>query len=178
MEFEYELTEAELVAFDKVVHARVDTLTKAALGGWEFLAQNILAWIPIGIAGAAFIDLYHDYPQSPDLKTIAIAASLAVALMTGSGIYKRKLIEDAVKLSDDWPRAQSLVANEVGITMTSPGSSAQLSCPVVREVIEDDATLYLFFNLSHALVLPKQVFRSGDELDQLRRWAQQREVKL
>lgn len=148
MEFEFELTKDEMVAFDKVVHDRIGAMAKAAIGGWKFFAVNV------------------------------IAAGLAVALMTGSHIYKRKLIEKAVYLRDGWLGAQLMVADEVGITVTSPGSSAQLSWALVREVIEDEATLYLFFNLSHALVLPKRVFRSGEELDQLRRWAQQREVKL
>lgn len=36
---------------------------------------------------------------------------------------------------------------------------------------EDEAALYLFFNLTRAFIVPKRVFRSTEELDQFRGWS-------
>jgi hypothetical protein len=174
MQFELDLTEHEMEAFEQVVQGRLAALAKTALGGWKLVVLSAIPGIPLGFAVVTFIDLYRANPQLwSDLGTIIGSLIVAWTLLAWGRLYKRKLVEKKFDFRDTWLGAESMVvvADEVGITATSPGSTMQLSWALIREVIEDDATLYLFFNLSHALVLPKRLFRSTDELVQLRGWA-------
>lgn len=168
MKFEFALTDHDRAAYEKIVTRRI---SKAAKANTKTFIVNIIAFLPVGAALAFYVDLYKRYPNlTSELNTIAIAVCVAAALITASGIYKRKLIESALLVSDAKSELQSIEANQSGLQVTSAGVSSHCEWARLRDFVEDDQALYLFLDISNGFIIPKRVFNSTEELSQLRHW--------
>ena len=174
MKFEYELTQRDVLSFHDLVNRRTAKTIKAAVSNVTLFVINVVPWLPVGVAVGSYLALYDRYrhpPLASDLNVILIAVVIAGILMAASAFYRRKLVAGAVYRSDGWSESQSVSADPEGLHITSPGASTHCAWTRFSECVEDDAGFYLFLDMSHAVIVPKHVFHSPEELAQFRAWA-------
>ena len=169
MNIEYSLTQSDLAAFNTVVRRRIAARAKPS---FKLLVLNVVAWIPFGAAAADYLNLYRSYPHlASDLNFILLASAIAAVLIKSINVYRRKLLERAVYADENNRAEQSITADQSGLCVVAGDASSRCAWSSFTDCSEDDAALYLFLDVSHAVIVPKRAFRSTQELQQFLGWA-------
>ena len=94
MRFSFKLSKQDLVAFQKLANKRLTVISKA---NPKLLVANLIAWIPLGIAMAAYAAMYRKYPDlTHDLTVVLVAVVAGAMLLVVSMLYKQHIYRSAV----------------------------------------------------------------------------------
>jgi len=173
MRFKFKLSQADYVAFQTLVLRR---LTKLSGANIKLFFINLFAWIPIGIAFAAYAMLYRKYPvAADDLTVVAIAFEVGCVLMSVAYFYRKYAYRKAMfSHSGRFLSEQVLEISEEGISLSGHCSEASFRWPAIIDFAEDNRNLYLFIDNAEAILLPKAVLASSEQLSQIKAWIQAR----
>jgi hypothetical protein len=168
--FSFKLTRQDLVVLQQRSLRR---LTEISGANRKLFFANLLAWIPLGIAIALFIELYRRFPSlSPWLNPIAAALVAGLALAVWSGYYKQRLYKQAWLADDGWFLAEQTVdADAEGLRIRTARGETRFAWAAFMHRAEDDANLYLFIDNAQAVVIPKSALGSAGDAAQFRAWS-------
>jgi len=173
MRFTFKLSKADYVAFQALVLRR---LTKLSGANIKLFFINLFAWIPIGIAFAAYAVLYRKYPvATDDLTVIAIAFEVGWVLMSVGYFYRKYAYRKAMfSQQGRFLSEQELEISEEGILVRGYCSEASFRWPAIIDFAEDNKNLYLFIDNAEAILLPKAALTSSEQLSQIKAWLRTR----
>jgi len=168
--FSFTLAKQDLTAFHKLANRR---LTKVSKANSKLLLANLIAWIPLGIALAAYTAMYRKYPElSHDLNVVAGAIVVGGLLLVASMMYKQYLYRSAVISQDGWFfKPQTMEADSEGLRIENETSRSLYRWSAFSHGAEDASNLYLFLDNAHAIIIPKSALGSPDEVAQLKSWS-------
>ncbi len=167
----FRLTQGDLVALLKVINRRLTELSHAQS---KLFFSNLLIWIPLGIAFAAYAALFRNYPSmTRDLAIVAVFFCIGIGLMVGGILFKQRVVYRRAMLAPDgWFLSEQTVdLSPDGVSVRSACGEAHYTWPSFRDIVEDEANLYLFIDNAQALVLPKHALGSPEQIAQLKTWA-------
>lgn len=106
--------------------------------------------------------------EPPDPLDIRL---LAAALIWVGAIYKRRLFQAVLRDDEETRALQSVSIDSAGLSVVTGEASSRCTWSSFKDYFEDEVAVYLFMDLSHAVIVPKQSFGSAEELGQFREWA-------
>ena len=168
--FSFRLSKQDLAAFQKLANRRLTVIAKA---NPKLLVANLIAWIPLGIAIAAYAAMYRKYPDlTHDLSIVLAAVVLGAVLLVLSMIYKQHIYRGAVLSEDGWfLTEQTIDADSEGLKIENPTSRSSYKWTSFVHSAEDSSNLYLFLDNAQALIIPKSAIGSPEQLAQFRSWS-------
>jgi hypothetical protein len=169
MRFTFTLTVRDIHALRAVTNRR---LTNLASANSKLFFSTLFTWIPLGVAGAAYGSFYRQHPElAHDLKVIAGALLVSIVLFMFNAWYKRHLYNKVLLAKDSWVFSeQTFEITAEGLKTEGTYGSSNYKWPAFIFTTEDQANVYLFVDNGHALVLPKSVFTSPEQLTHLKTW--------
>ena len=170
MQFSFKLTRRDCKPFLKVANQHLTAIAKA---NSRLFFANLVAWIPMGFAVAAYAAMYRKHPElAHELNVVAAAAVVAVALLVASIVFKHFLYQAAL-LSENGTFLVTQTVNADSKTISFRNSfgtrTYPWNCFIYRA--EDDGYIYLFIDNALALIIPKSTVGSVEDLAELRLWA-------
>jgi len=168
--FSFKLSKQDLAIFHKLANRRLTAISKA---NSKLLVANLIAWIPLGIAMAAYAAMYRKYPDlTHDLNVVLAAVVSGGVLLVLSMLYKQHIYRSAVLSEDGWFLAdQTIEADSEGLKIESATSRASYKWSSFVHSAEDARNFYLFVDNAQALIAPKAAVGSPDQLAQFRSWS-------
>lgn len=150
----FTLTVDDLTRLQKMIAKRFRA--KSGLLSLQF-GLRVLVWMCIGLAGATFARLVHDYQEAMRplvtvavLVVIAILAIAALPILAQGAMRKHMLAPNGAFLS---LQTVSLSATSIHVSSATGVSDIPWSGVLARE--EDEVNYYLFVDEMQALVLPR-----------------------
>ena len=171
MEFAFKLTREDWKPFLKVANRRLTTLAKA---NRKLFVSNLVAWMALGFAIAAYAAMYRKYPYlTHDLNVVAATVIVGALLLVGSFIFKQWLYQTAtISEAGVFLGSQTVEANPQTITFKSSFGTTTYQWDRFIHRAENEAHIYLFVDNALALIIPKSAVGSDERLAELRQWAQ------
>lgn len=165
----FTLSRADFLALHKVISRR---LTQISGANTKLFFANLVAWVPLGIAFAAYTALFWKHPGlSRDLAIVAAAFVVGVTLLLGGALLKQRIYRGVMLSSDSWFLAQQTVAlDPEGLTAQGAYGEVRYPWSSVGHLAEDSTNLYLFIDHTQAFVLPKAALGSSDRKTQVKAW--------
>jgi hypothetical protein len=169
----YTLSPSDVLELNKIVYQRLAAKARTAKNIAGPLALNILAWMGIAYAAATYVSLRRKHPDlSSDLNELLVSFAVGVVLLIVGQLYQQRRLRESAFSEKIWLCApQSLSATEGYLDVATDGASTRYDWSRFIECIEDRTKLYLFLDLSYAVVVPKSAVGRSEELDQFRVWA-------
>lgn len=169
MRFSFTVTDKDIQALRTATNRRLAELARA---NGKLFFSNLVTWFPLGIAIAAYGSLYRQHPElAHDLSVIAGTFLFSVVLLMANGWYKRHLYDKVMLAKDSWFFSEQTVEITAESLRTEGRyGSSNYKWSAFTFVAEDHANIYLFVDNGHALLLPKSVFTSPEQLVQLKAW--------
>lgn len=152
----FTLSRADYGAFQKVAGRLLRK--RRGIGAKLFFSQ-MTAWFFVGLAGAAFMQLFQRTPELRfSLGLVALLLSLGVLALVlapwvSSRIVQNHLLLDGGTLLS----SQTAVVSDEGINLAgiNGGSSSHFKWRAFIGRAEDERNCYLFIEPSYGLILPK-----------------------
>jgi hypothetical protein len=169
MHFTFTLTDQDIQALRAVTNRRITNLANAKS---KLFFSNLITWIPIGVAFAGYGTLYRQHPElARDLSVIAMALLIGVAFLVANNRYKRHIFNKALLPINTWIFSeQTIDISPDGIKTEGAYGSSNLKWAAFVHTDEDQINFYLFIDNRHAVLIPKSVFTSPDQLAQIKAW--------
>jgi YcxB-like protein len=170
MNLSYSLSKDQLMAFNRFTYRRLGARRGAKVAN---TILSVVIWVSIAVATGTFTSLYKKAPAlSTELNTIAFLFALSMGGLIAGIVYQQRSQRNAVFGEGSMlRRQQSVAATSDGLDFAVPGARTHYDWSRFVEVFEDSATIYLYLDSSHGLVIPKTAFASADELQQFVSWA-------
>ena len=168
MKSTFTLSRADYSAFQKMAANRLRK--RRGLSAKLFLTQTA-AWFFVGLAGAAFFQLYQRTPELrfslglvAVLLLLGILALVLAPLVANRIVQKHLLLDGGALLSP-----QVVLVGEEGFTLESSqgGSSSHFKWQTFIGRAEDERNHYLFIEPSYGLIVPKAAW-SSEEVSRVR----------
>lgn len=173
MKFTYTLSQLDVVTFNKLVCRRLAATTTTITARLGLFVLNALAWVAIAITTAAYASLYNKHAWlTSGLNTVLIAFGVAIAVLVASHLYRQKRNRELAFSDASWLRAtQSVSATPEGLEIMTSGACTRYDWSGFTDCVEDQTMLYLFLDLTCAVLIPKNAFSTPEELSRFRSWA-------
>lgn len=150
----FTLDAADFVRLEKVISRRFRQ--KFGAFSWQFLLRFI-AWFCIGLAGAAYARVLHEFPEIfrplaivACLLVVALVAIVAMPYVSKMSMRKHMLAPNGAFLS---PQTVSLSSDFISVASARGKTVLPWSGVLARD--EDDTNYYLFIDAMQALILPR-----------------------
>lgn len=169
MHCSFTLTSADFIALHAIIQRRLTQLSSA---NSKLFFSNLVVWVPLGIAFAAYAALFQKYPGlSRELAVVAVAFVVGVALMIAGSIFKQRIYRKVMLAPDSWFLSEQSVEMSPA-DFVARGTYGEVRYPWAsfRHLAEDERNLYLFIDNSQAFVLPKAALASVDQVAQVKAW--------
>lgn len=169
MRFTFTLTDRDIQALRAVTNRRITNLANAKS---KLFFSNLITWIPLGVAFAGYGTLYLQHPElARDLSVIATALLIGAVLLVANNRYKRHIFNKVLFPKNAWLFSeQTIEISAEGIKTESAYGSSSFKWPAFVHTEEDQTNFYLFVDNRHAVLLPKSVLMSPDQLAQIKAW--------
>ena len=169
MHYSFTLSRADFIALRKVINRRLTQLSSA---NSNLFFSNLVVWVPLGIAFAAYAALFRKHPgMFYDLAVVATAFFVGVALMIVGAFFKQRIYNNVMLPPESWFLSeQTIDLDPSGLVARGTYGEVRYPWSSVRYLAEDDRNLYLFIDNSQAFVLPKAALGSSDQLTQVKAW--------
>lgn len=167
--FTVKLNKKEWLAFSKVVNRRLTRLAKA---NSKLFAINVIAWIPLGFALAAYSAMYRAYPfLTKDLNEVGGSILLGAVLLVLSLLFRNRIYRNVVVAENGSTLAEhAFAAGPAELHVTGPFGRTTYPWGCFIDHIEENGVVYLFTDNAQALVIPLCNLRSEKEVESLRAW--------
>jgi len=170
VQFSVRLQRSDWLVFNKAVNQR---LTKLAKANSKLLVANLVAWIPLGFAMAAYSAMYREHPGlSHDLNVVLVVVVLGIVLLAASFLLKSRIYR-RVSLSEHGSALveHAFKATDQSLIVSGPFGNTSFTWDCFLDREERDGVIYLFIDNAQALVIPTLVLASEEDLAQLREWS-------
>lgn len=169
IKFTVKLDKKEWNSFSKVVNRRLTRLAKA---NSKLFVINLLAWIPLGFALAAYTAMYRKYPfLNEDLNVIGGSIILGAVLLVLSLVFRNIIYRNVVVAKNGSALAEhEFTAGPAELHVSSPFGSAAYPWSCFIDNVEEGNVVYLFTDNTQAIVIPLSNVGSEQEVGLLREW--------
>lgn len=167
--FTVKLDKKEWISFSKVVNRRLTRLAKA---NSKLFVVNLMVWIPLGFALAAYLAMYREYPfLTEDLNVVGGSIVLGAVLLVLSLVFRNRICRNVVVAENGSALAEhEFTAGPTELHVTGPFGSTAYPWGCFLDHIEECGVVYLFTDNAQALVIPLRNVGSEKEVESLRRW--------
>jgi hypothetical protein len=169
LRFTVKLDKKDWLIFSKVVNRRLTQLAKA---NSKLFIINLIAWIPLGFAIAAYSAMYRKYPfLSEDLNVVGGAIVVGAVLLVVSLVFRNRLYRKVVIAENGSTLAEHrFFASQNELNVSGPCGTTVYPWECFIDHIEENGVIYLFTDNAQALVIPLRNIGSKEEISSLLRW--------
>lgn len=167
--FTVKLDKEGWLSFSKVVNRRLTRLAKA---NSKLFIVNLMAWIPLGFAMAAYSAMYRKYPfLTEDLNVVGGAIVVGAVLLVISLVFRNRIYRKVMVAENGSALAEhEFAASPTELHVTGPFGSTVYPWGCFIDHIEENKVVYLFTDNSQALVIPLCNVGAEEEVALLREW--------
>lgn len=167
--FTVKLDKEEWLSFVKLVNRRLARLAKA---NSKLFIINIIAWIPLGFAIAAYSAMYRKYPfLTEDLNVVGGSIVVGAVLLVISLVIRNRIYRKVVVSDNGSALAEhEFIADPAELRVTGPFGSTIYPWGCFIDHIEENGVVYLFTDNAQALVIPIDKIGTEKDVASLRGW--------
>jgi hypothetical protein len=169
MKITVKLNQNDFVPYLRIVNRRLAELSKA---NSKLFISNVIVWIFLGIAVAAYSSLYRKYPYTfYDLNVVVIFLGVGVLFKVADLYYKQNLYRKVMfSQQGSFLEEQSIEMNADGMNISGSHKNSSYSWPAFIHFAEDTMNLYLFIDNAQAIILPRDALGSIENIAQVKAW--------
>jgi hypothetical protein len=167
--FTVKLNKDDWLSFSKVVNRRLTRLAKA---NSKLFIINLLTWIPMGFALAAYSAMYQKYPfLTDDLNVIGGSIVIGAVLLVISLVIRNRIYRKVVVANNGSVLSEhEFIAAPSELRVTGPFGSTVYPWGCFIDHLEENGVVYLFMDNAQALIIPMRNIGAEKDVASLQRW--------